>query len=325
MDEASSKFVDRLVQEKLLEEKLSRVHHAPVGGIELEAPDLFDEIVPAFGNELPEIVEMAEGFRFPSPARCDHPENRECQVLVHRAPQAIGSVVLLHGLFEDSRGIYDFLIRGLLKLGLNVHQSTLPFHYDRRPSASLFSGEYFWSANYRRTRRGFEQAVRELDALERIVKDREGVAPLVCGFSMGGCVSMLLASMRDDLAGVMAINPPARLSGIVWDSPLCATIKDDYRTAGYSMERLEPAFRAFEPYSRQIVSLPAQRIRLVHGIYDQVTSIDQYESLALAWKLEGTLAYKAGHLNTLRMPRLAGDIANFFQTVAMATTETPRT
>jgi pimeloyl-ACP methyl ester carboxylesterase len=325
MDEASSKFVDRLVQEKLLEDKLSRVHHAPVGGIELDEPDLFDATAPVFGNDLPEIVETAGGFRFPSPLPCDHPENRECQVLVHRSPNGHGSIVLLHGLFEDSRGIYDFLVRGLLKLGLNVYQSTLPFHYDRQPASSLFSGEYFWSANYRRTRRGFEQAVRELDLLERILHEREGAAPLVCGFSMGGCVSMLLASMRHDLAGVMAINPPARLSGIVWDSPLCATIKADYRAAGYSMERLEPAFRAFEPYSRQHVSLSRNRVKLVYGVYDQVTSNDQYEDLVRAWNLDGSLAYKAGHLNTLRMPRLAGDIANFFQTVAAPTPETPRT
>jgi len=325
MDEASSKFVDRLVQEKLLEEKLSRVHHAPEGGIALDAPDLFDATTPSFSSHLPEIVETVDGFRFFSPAPSEFTSNRECPVIVHRAPQAIGSIVLLHGLFEDSRGIYDFLIRGLTRLGLNVYQSTLPFHYDRQPETSLFSGEFFWSANYRRTRKGFEQAVRELDALERIVHSREGMAPLVCGFSMGGCVSMLLASMRSDLAGVMAINPPARLSGIVWDSPLCATIKADFRAAGYSMEQLEPAFVAFEPYSRQNVSLPVERIRLVYGIYDQVTSNDQYESLARAWKLQGTLAYKAGHLNTLRMPRLAGDIANFFQTVATSTTETART
>ena len=52
-----------------------------------------------------------------------------------------------------------------------------------------------------------------------------------------------------------------------------------------------------------------------NGVYDQVTSLEQYESFARSWNLANTTALKAGHMNTLRAPRLAGDIAGFHDSV----------
>jgi pimeloyl-ACP methyl ester carboxylesterase len=315
MDEASSKFVDRLVQEKLLDEKLRRVHHFPEDGIDERPAGLFEDFPEFARKPLPETVPTPKGFRFDSPLPGVHPENNSCEVVVHRSPDPTACVVLLHGLFEDSRAIHDFLVRELLKLGCDVFQPTLPYHYDRKPPASLFGGEYFWSANYKRTRTAFKQAVLELHALQRIVRAREGLPALVAGFSMGGCVSLLLASVCEDLHGVFAINPATSLSGIVWDSPLCQTIKADYLAAGVSIERLQGAFSDFEPLGASRVALDRERIRVAYGIYDQVTSVEQYESLVRAWNLRDPIPYKAGHMNTLRMPRLAGDIAQFIRSL----------
>lgn len=315
MDEASSKFVDRLVVEKLLEEKLRKVRHSPEGG--LRAPGSLAEALASIrGAALPEIVETATGFHFVSPFPGEHAENDRCEVVLHRARETRASIVFLHGLFEDNRAIYDFLMRNLVAQGFDVYQSTLPYHYGRKPAASLFGGEFFWSANYLRTCAAFRQAVCELHLLERIVHARTGHRVLVCGFSMGACVSLLLASLRADLHGVFAINPATTLSGIVWDSPLCSTIKADFLAAGHDLAELRAAFAAFEPAGAEEVALAPERIHLSYAIYDQVTSAEQYEAFARAWKLPNVRSFKAGHMNTLRAPRLAGDIADFHATLA---------
>lgn len=314
MDEASSKFVDRLVMEKLLEEKLRKVRHSPEGGMD-DPTSLGDALRMVATSPLPTVSETENGFRFATPFLSGHPENDHCDVVVHRAEASRGAIVFLHGLFEESRGLYDFLFRNLLRMGFDIYQSTLPYHYSRKPASSSFGGEFFWSANFLRTSAAFRQAVCELHLLERIVAQRTEHPPLVCGFSMGGCVSLLLASLREDLHGVFAINPASTLSGIVWDSPLCSTIKADFLAAGRSVEELRTAFARFEPLGVEHPTLATERIHLCYGIYDQVTSLEQYESFARAWNLANTTALKAGHMNTLRTPRLAGDIADFHDSV----------
>lgn len=320
MDEASSKFVDRLVMEKLLEEKLRKVRHRPEGGLE-DPVSLESAFASLRDAPLPETIDSADGFRFATPFPSGHPENDHCDVIVHRHPSPRGAVVFLHGLFEDSRNLYDFLFRNLSKEGFEIYQSTLPYHYGRKPAASAFGGEYFWSADFLRTSAAFRQAVCELHLLERIVHARTGFAPLVCGFSMGGCVSLLLASLREELHGVFAINPAATLSGIVWDSPLCSTIKADFLAAGRTEHELQKAYSRFEPVGVERIALDRRRIHVSYAIYDQVTSVEQYESLLAAWRLDGGTAMKAGHMNTLRAPRLAGDIASFHDSLQALTPE----
>ncbi len=322
MDEASSKFVDKLVQEKLLDEKLRRVHHTPIGGLVDDPPDLFGDFATLHARALPAIEPTTEGYRFASPLPSGHPENDVCEVVVHRCEAPHACLVFQHGLFEDNRAIYDFLFKGLRERGFEIHLATLPYHYARKPAASLFGGEYFWSAHYQRTRAAFRQAVCELDLMQRLAAAKSGLPTFVAGFSMGGCVSLLLASLRNDLPGVAAINPATTLSGIVWDAPLCSTIKADYQAAGYDVADLRTAFAPFEPVSLQRVALPLERLLVAFAIYDQVTSLGQYEALIHAWQLPHTLELKAGHLNTLRVPRLASDLANFFQSLPQAPLET---
>ena len=316
MDESSSKFVDQLVQGKLLDEKLRRVTHFPEGGLTADPPDLFHDFAAHRARALPTATDTSEGYRFSSPVESAHPENDVCEVVVHRCPTPRACVVFQHGLFEDNRDIYGFLFKGLREKGFEIHLSTLPYHYHRKPEASLFGGEYFWSAHYQRTRAAFRQAVYELDLLQRMVQSRSGLPAYVAGFSMGGCVALLLASLRADLPGVAAINPATTLSGIVWDSPLCSTIKADYQSAGYSVSDLQSAFASFEPLGAASIALPLDRLLLAYALYDQVTSLGQYQALVSGWNLPRTLELKAGHLNTLRVPRLAGDLAHFFDTLA---------
>ncbi len=315
MDEASSKYVDRIVLSKLLDEHLSRVHHFPKHEDLSRAVSVQDALREMAGHDIRIVSRKGKRFWFASPLNSPFPENNLCEVIVHVAAQAQGNIVLQHGLFEDNREIHDFMIRQLTQAGMNVFHATLPYHYGRKPREARFSGEYFWSADFGLTLGAFRQAVQELLVLYRYVETLNDLPTVLGGFSMGGCVALLLASQVEDLTGVVAINPAASLSGIVWDSPLCSTIKADYLASGVSMEELYRIYRPFEPLGQTEVALEAERIQLLYGLYDQVTSPRQYEKLAKAWGLTEVRAYKAGHLNMLRVPRLAADVAAFVQRV----------
>jgi hypothetical protein len=55
------------------------------------------------------------------------------------------------------------------------------------------------------------------------------------------------------------------------------------------------------------------RILMIQALYDLVTEQRLYEALANTWQFPHRMKYNAGHLNTLRVPRLADDMAKFFE------------
>jgi pimeloyl-ACP methyl ester carboxylesterase len=312
MDEGSSRFVDRLVMGKLLAEKLEKVHHQPAESDRTPAP-LFDDFVdfPPVGEMLPQSDTRWLFMRSPVP--CVHPENRVVPVTLHHAPKSCGTILFAHGLFEDNRDIHQFLIGGLNRRGYSVKLLTLPFHYERVPAESRFSGEYFWSANTRRSLQAVKQAVYELYQLYNWSIQQDASPVFVLGFSMGARIALLLSTLFPGIAGLFVVNPAAALPDIVWDSPLCRTVKEDYLAAGYDRRQLRRAYACLEPELGRSPSMDPNRVCLAYALYDEITDQAHYHRLAHDWGLKHVLEYKSGHLNTLRVPRLAEDIAQFFR------------
>jgi pimeloyl-ACP methyl ester carboxylesterase len=215
-------------------------------------------------------------------------------------------------LFEDQRDIYRFLFAGLNRLGYSVELYCLPYHYERKPADSLFSGEYFFSANLYRTRQAFLQAGRELRACHERLSRQAQHPVFLAGFSMGATIAAQAALHLEGVAGVCLLNPPAGLANLIWTSPLCQTIRADLEAANLDCAAVAAYFRDIDPLFVNHARLDKQRLLMIQALYDLVTSQEQYEALAAAWQLAHRLKYNAGHLNTLRVPRLAEDMARFF-------------
>ena len=128
---------------------------------------------------------------------------------------------------------------------------------------------------------------------------------------MGAAVALIYAAEHPLGHRVIALNPAVSLSAVVCNSPLCRTIKDDYLSYGYRIAELQVAHREFEPVSYTTPATPVEKIFLGYGMYDQVTSPDLYRSIVDRWKLSNVQVYKCGHLNLLRVPRVANDIYAF--------------
>jgi pimeloyl-ACP methyl ester carboxylesterase len=280
MDEASSRFVDRLAVDKLLQEKLSRVHH-----------------------------------RQPSPLPESEAPVCESQGLTRAFPaaQARATVLFAHGLFEDQSDIYRFLFTGLGRLGYGVELFCLPYHYHRKPADSLFGGEFFFSANLHRTRQAFVQAALEMSACYRRLVEERGQPVFLAGFSMGGTIALQAAARLPEAPGLCLINPPAGLADLIWNSPLCQTIRADIEADGLDHAAVAAYFRDIDPLFAGVGSVDRQRVLMIQALYDLVTRQQQYEALAEVWQFPHRLKYHAGHLNTLRVPRLAEDMARFFE------------
>jgi pimeloyl-ACP methyl ester carboxylesterase len=291
MDEASSRFVDRIAMDKLVQDKLARVHHHPAQP--LPPPMAFAGTLDPGGAHL-----------------VSYPVDR---------PR--GTVLFVHGLFEDQREIYGFLFSGLRRLGYSIELYSLPHHYERKSPDSLFAGEFFFSADVVRTRQAFLQAAAELSAILARLRQESPGPVFLAGFSMGASLVLLLSTLVESIDGACAINPPAVFPELIWTSPLCRTIRADLETAGVTADSVGRYFRDIDPISIDRTLADPGRILMIQALYDLVTEQRQYEALANTWKFPHRIRYNAGHLNTLRVPRLADDMVRFFDALPVRTRE----
>jgi hypothetical protein len=311
MNEASSKYVDQIATEKLIQEKLSRVHHAPNGAYPSELVSLNDfNCLP----KLPEtVVERQDGknllLSFSSAVVTSDTDNNLVQCIAYLSEESRGALVFLHGLFEDNLQIYNFFISLLKEQGLDVYLMMLPYHYNRMPAGSVFSGEFFFSGNLLRSALAYKQAVYDLYQLQQWVSQRSGRPAWIVGFSMGGGITLTLAALTG-LPGVFAVNPVCNISRLVWTSALFAPIRQDLEGSGIGLGRIEMHYAAFEPLNADPIRTDLAHIVLGRSLYDQINDPANYDLLVENWKLQNVIPYKAGHLNVLRAPRLAMDVVS---------------
>jgi pimeloyl-ACP methyl ester carboxylesterase len=312
MNEASSKYVDQIATEKLILEKLSLVHHTPGSNglaFDINLNGVDQQPVQSAG-----LVERLNGMSgeitFPSAIQTEYAENNlvRCKYWFSGAPQR--DLIFVHGLYEDNLEIYRSLISLLNEQGINVYLLILPYHYGRKPQASLFSGEYFWSGNIQRSVQAYLQAVYDLYQLYSVVSQRSGRPVWIAGFSMGGGVLLTLAT-KAALQGIFAINPVCNLIQLVWTSALFAGIRRDLEESGWTFDKAKAAFSGFEPLCADPLQAGEEKVILACSLYDQINDPGNYDLLIHKWGLKNILKYKAGHLNVLRVPRLAADIAQF--------------
>ncbi|MBN1480038.1 alpha/beta fold hydrolase [candidate division KSB1 bacterium] len=313
MNEASSKFVDKIATEKLLSEKLNQVHHQPD-----PAWQKFDttlSVLPSFDGVLPDVREQKKAdhvvIQFSSAVRTGYRENDLATCLYFPGHNATGEVIFVHGLYEDNRDIYKFFISQLNNKGLDVYALTLPFHYERKPAASRFSGEFYFSGDAYRNTVAFKQAVTDVAQFYHFVKKKNGRHVWLTGFSMGGGVGLTVCGLLD-IDGLFAINPVCNIADLIWTSALFAPVKKNLSAAGFDQQDIAELYGEFEPLNFRSPKTVAQRVVLGTGLYDQINDPKNYRLLQETWHLGNTIQYKAGHLNILRVPKLAHDVARFY-------------
>jgi len=313
VNEASSKYVDQIATQKLINDKLKRVHHAPdPAGYAYDTS--FDDFK-ALASQPESVVETRRGhtveISFPSAVQSGYAENDLVRCRCMQSARPIGDIIFVHGLYEDNVQIYNFLISMLNEQGMNVYALTLPFHYERQPSTSLFSGEFFWSGDIHRSALAFKQSVYDLYQLYHYVRSRSQGEVWITGFSMGGGIALCLTSLVA-IDGIFAINPVCNIAELVWNSALFATVKEDLEASGLTLADIQARYSAFEPLNVAHIETARDKVIVAKGLYDQINDPKNYDLLVSKWRIQHVMCYKAGHLNILRVPKLAIDVTRFY-------------
>ncbi len=315
MNEASSKFVDNLAMDKLLKEKLKKVNHSPNHSMFVPAEGLFKNT-----NNILNVSKVnyyrdnstSRRIEIPSFERTTpYSENNTVYLYNYPAINGERNVLFVHGLFDDSILNYEYLFKLLNDLNINVYFMTMPYHFNRKPRTSVFSGEYFLSADIFRTQNAFKQAVLDIDASFQFVRNENSFPNVLVGFSMGGCVSLRHYILSKQEIPTFLINPVTDFCEVLWDSPLFVTIGKDLINSGYDEDKCKKFFIEMDPSNFIDGGFKSDKIAMVYSSYDQVINEKKYKKFVNRTGISNTYVYHSGHLNVLRVPKLAKDISQF--------------
>ncbi|OPZ89490.1 MAG: hypothetical protein BWY74_02704 [Firmicutes bacterium ADurb.Bin419] len=206
---------------------------------------------------------------------------------------------------------YEYLIKLLNELKFNVYFMIMPYHFERKPETSLFSGEYFFSGDLFRTQNAFKQAVLDIEACFQFIGNESNLPNILMGFSMGGCVSLRHFVLNKQETPTFLINPLTNLSSVIWDSPLLVTIGRDLKNIGLDKEKCEKFFVEMDPCKNLGENFSGEKLAMVYSNYDQIIEENKYRNFIEIAGLKNAQAYNAGHLNILRVPKLAKDVYDF--------------
>lgn len=225
-------------------------------------------------------------------------ENRTARARLHVGPGGTrvtpgrprSAVVAIHG-YMGGVPLLDepqWPIATLLRRGFDVALPVLPFHGPR--GGGRRGAPPFPSSDPRMTIEGFRQAVSDVRALARLLRERGAVHVGVLGASLGGYTSALLATVCDDFDFVMPMIPLASLADYAFEHGRLG----EGELAEAQREALAQAYEVVSPLARPC-RVPPGRVLVAGASFDQVTPASHARRLAA--HLGGALVeIPGGHL-----------------------------
>ena len=251
-------------------------------------------------------------YFFDSPLKSGYPLNDTASGLYHLNTDGHPvHAVLVHGWRMDSwNRVNKLFLKSLQQAGFHIYHVVLPFHFDRSCDA-LYSGEYMISADLDRSILAVRQAVTEIRALIRWIKqNREGKIILI-GVSLGGLISNLTATVEEQIDLLISIMYANTLSFAVWHTPIGKYIRQDMEQHGITYNELQKHWEILEP-SRRRPKVDRNNILLVSGLYDQYVFYEDSLKLQEAWQCPYFLSYSCGHSGiVLHRRQIARDVMSF--------------
>jgi len=208
------------------------------------------------------------------------------------------TIVMLHGWAGGYPWVTErtFAVAYWLRHGYDVAAATLPYHGARAPGPS---GALFLTPNPLRTNEAFGQAIFELRALARFLRDRGASGVGAMGMSLGGYTTALWASVAGPaepggLDFAVAMIPAVSMARLMWrhgeDSPL----RRAATRAGITEDLFADAFAVHAPMTRP-PRLARAALAVIAGRGDRITPPEQAEALARHWGVDVSW-FEGGHL-----------------------------
>ena len=243
-------------------------------------------------------------------AECEENETVWIEHWMHGDRRPSATVVLLHG-FTMGSPAFDarvMMAGRWFERGLDVALVMLPYHGRRASACCRYSGELFASWHVGQLNEAVRQSVHDVSMVVDWLR-QSGRGPVgLLGVSLGGYVTALLASLRDDLAFAIPVVPAACLA----DLPLRLYARSGaYGEAPFTFEELDRAYRVHSPLAYPL-RIARERVLVIGGRGDAVTPVWHARRLWRHWGEPAATWFSGGHVVSFRRFQVVDAIERHF-------------
>lgn len=204
------------------------------------------------------------------------------------------SVIFVHGWRMDSFDKFNKIyLQAFKEMGFNIYTFTLPHHLERTTSDSLYNGELMVSADIDRTLLSVKQAITDLRALVRYLKEKNNKVILI-GMSLGGFITNLAAVLEKGIDALISVMYANSLPFSVWKSEAGKYLKKDFESNGFTYEDLQKYWAILVPSNFKPI-IPKENILLMSGVYDKYVLAEDTDLLWEKWDKPTRLIFPCGH------------------------------
>ncbi len=213
-------------------------------------------------------------------------------------------LVCIHGLRNGSPHKSDDLFQPEFlheELGLNLLFPYLPRHGPRR--RGMVSGSPLLSGDMMELLHAGAQGSWDIRRLLSWLRLPEQAAPTVgvLGHSMGGFTAALLASLDDNIDGVVCANPSVEPSHMFWRDGLSAATRY-LKTNGTTQKKSDQLLRVVSPLAFE-PRVPKEGRAVIASLADRIIPASEPHSLWQHWDQPRVLWHQGTHFGLLRTPK----------------------
>ncbi|WP_242841172.1 alpha/beta hydrolase [Clostridium akagii] len=205
------------------------------------------------------------------------------------------NVIFIHGWRADNLNrLSKVFLDSFIKRNYNIYNYVLPFHMERSTNTSLYSGEYFSSANVSRTLKSVQQSVSDIRALISFIKAKKKGKIIIIGLSLGGIISNLLSEVEENIDVLISLFYANDLSFTMFETEVGKYIKKDFLKNNFTYDLLKKSWNVINPSLKKPI-IDINKILLVSGRYDKYVINKDTDVLWENWEKPQRYMYSCGH------------------------------
>ena len=222
------------------------------------------------------------------------------------------NIIFIHGWRADNLNrLGKVFLDSFIKRSYNIYNYVLPFHMERSPDTSLYSGEYFVSSDVRRTLKSEQQAVSDIRALIGYIKAQKGGKIIIIGLSLGAVTSNLLSEVEQNIDVLISLFYANDLSFTIFKTEAGKYIKKDFLKNNFSYSLLKKSWNIINPSRRKPI-IDLHKILLISGKYDKYVINKDTDTLWKNWGKPERYVYSCGHSGiVLSKSKIKSDVLEF--------------
>lgn len=243
-----------------------------------------------------------EHIQFPSAyAESRYQENNTVHAYHIKSPQNNTAALFIGGWARGAKEPEMNLCGALTDKGIDTLIHILPYHDERQPEESAWSGQFFISPDLYWTPHNVRHAVSEAHTLLHWLRTQNYKRVGIVGYSYGSVLSTLTYNAEAQLDFAVTGAFAANLSGVIWHNPLTRPLKMRLIELGVTQEDLQKAWMHTDPKDIAL-TLDPQKMLMISTTYDEILLPKYQETAWEAVKKPRRLWLPTNHMAPLALP-----------------------